>query len=129
MQTNQPAAQLKKTILVVDDNADIRNSLARLLRVFGFRTAVAANGRAALDHLRDDPSTGLIVLDLMMPVMDGWEFRSEQVQDARFADIPVVVCSGAGSVEGQPSFEGTVAFRKPVDPDQLVALARRCCST
>jgi CheY-like chemotaxis protein len=118
-----------KKVLIVDDNADIRQSLARLLRVFGIQSAVAADGQEALDRLRADTAVGLIVLDLMMPVMDGWEFRHQQVEDPDLAAIPVVVCSGGGNISSPSDFDGVVGFhRKPVDPRLLIDLARRCCS-
>jgi CheY-like chemotaxis protein len=123
--------QGEKTILVVDDNPDIRHTLARLLGAFGLHAATAPDGRSALEYLRDHPSSvGLILLDLMMPVMDGWEFRDEQLRDDRLASIPVVVCSGAGTVEGRHAFDGVLGVhRKPVDPLLLLTLARDCCSS
>ena len=78
--------------MVVDDDHDIRESFASLLTDAGMEVTVAQNGREALAVLRSsDPPPCLIFLDLMMPVMDGFEFRQEQCRDPGLATIPVIV--------------------------------------
>ena len=75
-------------ILVVDDDPDIRDSLREVLEDEGYEVACVGNGREALDHLKTaNPRPCVILLDLMMPVMDGWQFRKEQKQDAEIAGI------------------------------------------
>ena len=82
-------------VLVVDDDESIRETLSEVLRDRGFSVAVAENGAAALAHLRAHELPCLIVLDLMMPVMSGAEFRDQQLADPRLAAVPVVVMSAA----------------------------------
>src|SRR5207244_2354453 len=74
-----------RAVLIVEDHQDIRMTLAWLLRVEGFRVATAADGREALNVLREGPLPDLIVLDLRMPVMDGWEFLACKSRDPRLA--------------------------------------------
>jgi CheY-like chemotaxis protein len=98
-----------------------------LLRAYGFPAAEAADGQEALDYLRSHPLPALILLDLAMPVMDGWEFRRRQCQDPDLAAIPVVICS-AYSVDGAGALEGVArVYRKPVDPDVLLETVRLYC--
>ena len=78
-----------------DDDA-IASSLAEALREEGLKVATAANGREALQILRSGLRPSAIVLDLMMPVMDGWDFRVEQLRDPTLKDIPVVVITATG---------------------------------
>jgi CheY-like chemotaxis protein len=78
-------------VLVVEDDQPTRELLRRQLQADGWAVTEAANGRAALDALEREPEPSLILLDLMMPVMDGFEFRAEQVRDPALAAIPVVV--------------------------------------
>src|SRR5437870_239170 len=73
--------------------------LGRFLELEGFEVQTAANGRQALDTLAAGPPACVIVLDLMMPVMDGWQFRDAQARDPRLSSIPVVVVTAAGSRE------------------------------
>ena len=68
-------------VLIVEDDEDLREMMAQLLTLEGFQTAAVANGREALDYLRATAKPNVILLDLMMPVMDGWEFRRHQQAD------------------------------------------------
>ena len=89
-----------RRVLVVDDDPAICSALSEALQGEGFEVASATNGHAALEHLRAGPAPAAIVLDLMMPVMDGWDFRHLQLQDPGLRDIPVVIVTAAGfSVE------------------------------
>jgi CheY-like chemotaxis protein len=107
-----------RTILVVDDDAEIRESIADLLRDEGYQAIVAAHGREALEQLRGGQRVELIVLDLMMPVMDGWQFLDERARDAAFKHIPVVVVSATPETLQPPD---TCAFvRKPMRLDDLL---------
>src|SRR5690349_37218 len=78
-------------ILVVDDNRTVREALVTLLEARGFAARGVGNGREALEALRAGFGACLILLDLTMPIMDGWKFRELQRQDPRLAGIPVVV--------------------------------------
>jgi CheY-like chemotaxis protein len=113
-------------ILVVDDERDIRELVRDILRFEGYTVVTASNGREALEHLRSADLPRLILLDLMMPIMNGWEFRAEQLQDRRIMSVPVVVLSGDGSALDQARSLGTSDYiMKPVQLDQLLALVRR----
>src|SRR5262245_54428513 len=85
------------TIMVVDDDVDIRDALSDMLDDFGHPVVTARNGREAIDQLQSDPLPSLILLDLMMPVMDGYEFLEAKRKDARIASIPVAILTAARS--------------------------------
>ncbi len=115
-------------ILVVEDDPDIRSGVAEVLREEGYEVATAADGRQALDWLRTGNVPSLILLDLMMPVMDGWEFRSEQLRDPNAARIPVIVLSGAGDVRQHATSLAADGFLvKPLDVEELFGAAKRFC--
>jgi CheY-like chemotaxis protein len=117
----QPASPTSPRVLIVEDDADIRETLAELLATAGYDTAQAANGREALDQARRAPPD-LIVLDLMMPVMDGWQFRSAQRRDPALAPIPVIVVSASGATA---SIDADAFLQKPFPMERLVAEAER----
>ena len=102
-------------VLLVDDHEEARDALAMLLRNEGFAVREASDGQEALDALYDGPRPCLVVLDLMMPGMDGWEFRRRQLLSS-IAGIPVVVVSGhpdlAVAIRGMSA---RTALRKPVE--------------
>ncbi|MFP2906654.1 response regulator [Pyxidicoccus sp. 3LFB2] len=114
---------MSRRILVVEDDRYIRESIQELLVDEGYTVVCAENGAqalAALEAMRQPPD--LILLDLMMPVKDGFEFRAAQRADARFADIPVVVMSADPQLESRRGvLEARAYLRKPVDIDQLLA--------
>ena len=84
------------TILIVDDDTDVRRALTELLEDEGYAVAGAANGLAALNMMRGGVRPSLILLDLMMPGMNGWDFRNAQLRDPELSDVPVVVVSASG---------------------------------
>jgi len=86
-------------ILVVDDDRAVLNALTELLESEGYKVTTAIDGLDALDQLRGGLRPCAIVLDLMMPVMDGWDFRHEQMKDQALRDIPVVVITATGFSE------------------------------
>lgn len=113
-------------ILLVDDDSDIRKTLGELLENSGYDVDGAANGREALDKLHRDPQPCVILLDLMMPVMDGYEFRARQTQEPRLNDIPVVVIT-AGAVVRTDELSGAQVLGKPIQLDRLMeAIGRHC---
>jgi two-component system cell cycle sensor histidine kinase/response regulator CckA len=108
-----------RTLLVVEDDVDIREALDGLLSMEGFRVSGCSNGREALDWLRASPRPDLIVLDLMMPVMDGWQFRVAQKDDPELATIPVLALS-ADSTAKAAAIDAEAYLKKPVDYDTLI---------
>jgi CheY-like chemotaxis protein len=113
-------------VLIVEDDEDLRDMMAQLLSIEGFQTTAVANGREALEYLHTTAKPDVILLDLMMPVMDGWEFRRRQQADPGIAEVPVIVLSAL-----DPSRAATVdaaAFlKKPLDFDRLLELVRTHC--
>lgn len=101
--------------MVVEDDHLIREAIAEALDEEGFEVIEAANGREALDKLHSEQAS-LVLLDLMMPVMDGWQFREEQLQDPELSTIPVVVLSAVQD-ERVPADRH---FSKPCDLDDLL---------
>lgn len=113
-------------VLVVEDDPDTRDAMALILELEGCEVAKAANGREALDRLRQGRRPGLIVLDLMMPVMDGWQFRREQVQDPRLASVPVLIVSAHVDPAGASAALGAAGvLQKPVDLGRLQQAVRQ----
>jgi len=116
-------------ILIVDDHPDLRESLGEILQVEGYTVALAANGQEALDYLGGHPLPRLVLLDLRMPVMDGWEFRRRQRERPEWAEVPVIVLSGADATEQRTTGLDAVGhFVKPVDLDTLLGTVARYCS-
>jgi CheY-like chemotaxis protein len=115
-------------VLVVEDEADLRALIVGLLEGDGYAAIGASNGEEALQLLREGAEPpSLILLDLMMPRMDGWAFRAAQRADPALASIPVVVVTGYGSqLEARPL--GAVAtLPKPFDLDALLQIVDRHC--
>ena len=116
-----------KSVLVVDDEEAVLALLKRLLSRLGFNVLTASNGKDALTVLRtvhDLPV--LILLDLRMPVMDGWQFRKEQKNDPRLFKIPVVVITSVQTVQDDvASIDAAAFFKKPIQQDLLVKTIRR----
>jgi CheY-like chemotaxis protein len=111
-------------ILVVEDHADLREMLAVLLESEGFTVQTATNGVEALKCL-DAALPSVILLDLMMPVMTGDEFRERQLADPRYRDVPVICMTAAH--DGRARAERIRAdeyFQKPLDFDQLLTVVR-----
>jgi CheY-like chemotaxis protein len=116
------------TVFVVEDDVDTRDMMGRFLELEGFTVEVAANGKQALERLNAGMLPCVILLDLMMPVMDGWQFRSQQIRDAALASIPVIVVSAAGK-DRIADIEANAYLSKPVDLEQLLAEVSQYCST
>lgn len=113
----------KKKVLLVEDDSDIRLVLADLLREHGYDVVEAWDGRTALARLDETPGVSLIVLDLLMPDMNGWEFREAQLRNERTAAIPVVAMSAGGT----QNFGSDPILHKPFDVEDLVEAVRKHC--
>lgn len=114
-------------ILVVEDDADIVEGVQMLLEAEGYRVGVASNGREAIEALaRADPLPSLILLDLMMPVMNGFEFREAQLADPRIAAVPVVLMTADSHVKEKTTRIGAAgALAKPFDIDEVLRVVKR----
>ncbi len=115
------------TVFIVEDDVDTREMIGRFLELEGFAVETAANGRQALDRLDAGTRACVILLDLMMPVMDGWEFRRRQASHAAFGKIPVIVFSAAGR-ERMRQIDANDYLAKPVDLDELLQRVSRFCA-
>jgi CheY-like chemotaxis protein len=124
---NEPSA--REFVLVVDDDPDIRESLETVLGVHGHPVLAAADGVEAIGVLRRERSQPcVILLDLMMPGMNGFEFRAELEADPALAEIPVVIITGAGVLADEKA--GTLnaeVLRKPFDLKALLKTVKRFC--
>ncbi len=112
----------RSPVLVVDDDPDIRDALREVLEAEGFVVVCAANGAEALAVLHAGVLPRLVVLDLMMPVMNGWEVLAAVRADRALSDIPVAVISAA--LGRAPPKDATCALSKPIDLDALLDIAR-----
>jgi len=114
-----------KTILVVEDDADIRELMKIFLEGDGYQVEVAADGVDAFEKLESGPRPDLILLDLMMPRMDGEQFLKE-IRTSRFAKIPVVIISGHCAVRKTArELEAAGFLMKPVEFNELLKTVRR----
>jgi CheY-like chemotaxis protein len=114
MERNEPY----KSILVIEDDDDVREALAQLLEDEGYGVHAAHNGREGLQIASETALPRVIVLDLMMPVMSGWEFLAARRNDPRLRNVPVVVVSATG--DPKRLGEVTAFFRKPIDIRRLL---------
>jgi CheY-like chemotaxis protein len=116
----EPVPHSTMRVMVVEDDPEVREAMLGVLEACGYPAIGAENGVEALRTLRAGPRPDLIVLDLMMPIMDGWEFRSAQLREQDLAMIPTLVCS-ALDVEDRALSAGAIAYlRKPIDFDRLL---------
>ncbi len=124
-----PAVRLeaRSDILVVDDDSDLRCALRTALELEGYRVALAANGREAWEWLQSAPPPALILLDLMMPVMDGSQLLGLVRADSRMRTIPVVLATAFGSLAQPVAGESQGLLGKPFDVDRVLQLASRYC--
>jgi CheY-like chemotaxis protein len=120
--------QQQPIVLVVEDHPDSRESLALLLEQTGYAPATASDGQEALEYLRAGPRPCLILLDLMMPRMDGLAFLAEQSKDPHLSQIPVAILSAYFEMLEAGAQGNVVAtVRKPVEWSQLLGVIRQVC--
>ena len=119
-----------RTVMVVEDDADVREAISEVLADCQYTALHAANGAEALQRLRSaEVRPCLILLDVMMPTMDGWQFRAEQKSDPSVSDIPVVVLSAhANGSEAAEKMDAVAYLAKPVSLESLVSLVERFCA-
>jgi CheY-like chemotaxis protein len=116
------------SVLVVDDDPNLVRLMIKFLKLEGFAPVGAANGQEALEYLRRGGDASVILLDLRMPVMDGWAFRREQQQDPIIAGIPIVILSGVEN-EQVHELDAAASFHKPVSFPEVVGVVRRLCES
>ena len=113
---------IRRKVLLVDDNRDALEATSALLAYEGFSVVAARDGRDALDKMHQDAGIAVVLLDLWMPGMDGWEFLLQKKSDPSIAEVPVIVISGVA-----PRFvEGAEAvLRKPINVESLLMALKR----
>jgi len=116
----------RRTVLVVDDDDDVRETIRDALETSGYPVETAENGRDALDKLATMGRPGLILLDLMMPVMDGLEFLAAGLASRAIVGIPVIVITAYDHLAAKAS-EATAVVKKPLDLDVLMSWVERFC--
>lgn len=116
------------TILVVEDDRDSREMLCTWLQKHGYETIAAAEGAEALRKLDETQHLSLILLDLMMPGMNGWQFRASQRSHTRFKKVPVVVMTAHPNPAGEAEWlDPESVLLKPLDLQAVLDVVSRCC--
>src|SRR5688500_10850656 len=119
------AKECPHEVLVIDDDPDIREALGDVLGDAGYRVATASDGTEALQYLRTHEAPCVILLDLLMPGMNGWDFRAAQNEDHALANIPVVVITAARA--DRNSLGASALFQKPIDLERLLPAVELFC--
>jgi CheY-like chemotaxis protein len=114
------------SVLVVDDDDAVRHMIVLLLRSHGYETETASDGAQALARMRQRRPS-LVLLDISMPIMDGWEFRKHQLDDPALADIPVICMTAMVHPEDVERTLGVPCLGKPVDFSALIRAVVKCC--
>jgi two-component system chemotaxis response regulator CheY len=126
--SGQDGGNTRARILLVDDDVDIRRSVGALLEDEGYEVASVGDGRLAWDRLRAEPAPDLLILDLMLPGMDGWQLRSRQQADPRIRDIPVLAISADGSPRAA-AIDAAAFLAKPFTAEDLLREVKRILAT
>jgi CheY-like chemotaxis protein len=113
---------MERRVLIIDDDEKLRTLIARVVGVAGWAPLTAANGAIACEVLTAQPYPDVILLDLLMPIVNGWQFRARQLANPNWAHIPVVVLSGAQAVARAMRADAVVP--KPFTFDQLLTALR-----
>ena len=114
-------------VLVVDDDDDTRMCVCTVLTEEGYEVAAAKNGQEALTMLSTIARPNLVLLDLMMPVMSGWDLLEELKKDPKLSTLPVVVFTAAGDSRVQDRVAMKPVLRKPIDLDLLLEMVNKIC--
>ena len=123
---NNPHTQQCSTILIVEDDEDIRSVIVDLLESEGYVTLSASNGKEALEILKKAAKPCLVLLDMMMPIMNGRQFLDTIMSDSRLAPLPVLIVS---AVADKSIAEGSIGYlRKPIDIDVILRVVSQYCS-
>ncbi len=117
-------------ILIIEDDPDVRNTLQEILEHQGFEVFAAANGEEGLARLQEGQSPCLILLDLMMPIMNGWEFLStlKSQHQHYLTSVPIVIVSAIGDLSSVQNEYNCSAMSKPVDLSGLIKIAEQACA-
>lgn len=116
-----------KSILVVEDEPALRQTLKDVLEIQGYRVYLAANGKEGIEQLQKiAPEPCVILLDLMMPIMSGWDFLDHQRTNPLFQNIPIVICSAYE--ESAKAIRPAAYVPKPVKLDQLLGAVKAFCA-
>ena len=118
-----------KTILIIDDDQGIRDALCELLEMEGYKVQLAGNGNEGLERLRDmNAAPDLVLLDFMMPAMDGFQFRQRQIAENLHTQVPVVLMSADCHV-GDKQLRGGMMdhLRKPMDIAEVLDMVKKHC--
>ncbi len=118
-----------RLVMIVEDDRDVRDSVREALEDHGYQTIGASQGKEALELLRSSAAKPcIILLDMMMPVMDGWAFRKAQTADPAISSIPVIVLTAHSSASDTARDMGAVGFlRKPVTLQELLTAVKQEC--
>ena len=120
------ANPLRRVVLIAEDDADIREVLGHIVEQAGYQAAPVANGAEALEYLHREAPPFVILLDLMMPVLDGWSFLAERNHDATLRAIPVVVLTALRDVADEVAAAHASYCQKPIMADRLIEAIERC---
>lgn len=120
---------MSKKVFVVEDDQDIREALTELLESEGYEVTTAENGQIGMDKLSAASQLpNLILLDLMMPVKDGFQFYAEKSANPIFSDVPVIVMSADGHIlDKQKQMRAQAYIKKPVDIDHILRVVDQYC--
>jgi CheY-like chemotaxis protein len=120
---------IKGLVMIVEDDKDIRETMAKFLANMGYTTISAGNGLEALSTLLDRKNIPcVVILDLMMPKMNGWEFRQEQLLRSDIANVPVILVSAIGNLHVERERLGAVDYlQKPFSLHQLHNVVQKYC--
>ena len=125
----ESAVPTGRTVLVVEDHDSEREQLAAVLRHAGYAVRTAANGHEALECLQENPAPSVVLLDMFLPGIDGWDLLKVYTRDPALAGVPVVILSGldVGSPAWAASLGAAGYLRKPVKHAALLECVRRVC--
>lgn len=116
-----------KTVLIIEDEFEIRNTTQKILQMKGFKVVTATNGQEGLEKLKTIEHPCIILLDLMMPVMDGWAFLENRKKDPGISSVPVIVLSAA--IDKRAKTLGILDFiKKPFSIRSLLTVVERYCT-